>query len=82
MIANIYSCKPDSLPPALPGILHMQIGMVWRTQACPLRSIRSGSAIPDTVQITKYIKILLPAVRVVENPPLESFTRGTTKCSP
>ena len=47
----------------------MEIGMVRRTQARPLRIIRSGPAFPDIVQITKDIEILLPAGRAgIEGP--------------
>ena len=47
----------------------MEIGMVRRTQARPLRIIRSGPAFPDIVQITKNIEILLPAGRTwIEGP--------------
>lgn len=47
----------------------MEIRMARRTQARPLRIIRSGPAFPDIVQITKHIEILLPAGRAwIESP--------------
>ena len=47
----------------------MEIGMVRRTQARPLRIIRSGPAFPDIVQVAKDIEILFPAGRAwIEGP--------------
>ena len=47
----------------------MELRMARRTQARPLRIIRSGPAFPGIVQITKHIKILLPAGRAwIEGP--------------
>ncbi len=48
----------------------MDIRMARRTQARPLRIIRSGPAFPDIVQVAKDIEILLPAGRAwIEGPP-------------
>lgn len=47
----------------------MEIRIARRTQARPLRIIRSGPTFPDIVQITKHIEILLPAGRAgIEGP--------------
>lgn len=47
----------------------MEIGMVRRTQARPLRIIRPRPAFPDIVQVAKDVEILLPAGRAwIEGP--------------
>lgn len=47
----------------------MEIRMARRTQARPLRVIRSGPTFPDIVQVAKDIEILLPAGRAwIEGP--------------